>query len=1145
VSDARPTPGQWSDRVIEAGTLFLLVFTPLASGAVRHWATAITELVVLLIVVAWIVGMVRQWELRVELPPGWVPASLFLALVFAQVIPLPPDLMGTVAPFLAELNGAASDYTGVAPSLVPLSLFPQETWRQGLKLLAVALLFVVLYNSCRTPARIDRAVWTMILTASVIALFGVVQRMTGTGPFVDAAHFAGLVVVVVPVALALVVADGEAAERRHGRRGWLILLLVLLMGGATLVSGSRGGVVSLIAALLGMAGLARRDRPGARRGAEATIATALMVLAVGWIGSDILFSTFERLVEEVARPGESYRVRLWIDAFTLWQASPVVGTGFGSFEAAFPMVQTLPAPASSAHGESDWIQLFTDTGVLGLGLAVLAVGTVGLVLLKRLRQGRSSRSRTFALAGFVALLGAAVQGVGSYTLPIMSSLVYLAVTLVVASRGSLAVERAGQILLAAEPARASRGEALPDSEQAKPVGVLTRIGQAACRVAQRHRSPASLVAYGGIATLAYGLAYLLRFELSWPVGYTRTFAISVPLLVALRLASGRAFRIGTGRWRFVGTRDVLKLVSAASAGTMMFYVAAQMLPLAPAIPRSVILMEWVLYVCCTGGLWLSCRVAYEELRHRRSGTNRRAKRVLVVGAGESGNTLVHEMLRFPTGYRPVGFVDDDRAKVGTSLQGIRVLGTTASLRAIAARTRAQEIIIAAPSAATADLRRIVERCEPTRLPFKVLPGIAEVIAGDIRLSQLREVRIEDLLGREPIRLELPQLAEDLRGRTILVTGAAGSIGSELSRQVALHEPGRLVLFDQAETDLFYLENELRERHPRLPRAPVIGDVTDAGALERVFKSYRPDGVFHAAAYKHVPMMELNAREAVRNNVIGTWRVADAAGRHGAAKFILVSTDKAVRPVSVMGATKRLAELAVLGLQERYPATTYAAVRFGNVLGSNGSVIPIFKRQLELGKPLTVTHPEATRYFMTIPEAVQLILQAALLPEIRGRIAMLDMGEPVRIVDLAKNLLRLSGRSNGNGHSLQIVGLRPGERLHEELIAPEEEAVPTAIPKVRLIMTRGEAADDLHRQLADWERLFAEGRDLLVIEALARLFPGLQAASDVKPASAPPQPDTGRPGATPVGPVPGWPMTKPMPVGPLARPVPAGSVAAGV
>ncbi|MEK6769414.1 MAG: polysaccharide biosynthesis protein [Gemmatimonadota bacterium] len=485
---------------------------------------------------------------------------------------------------------------------------------------------------------------------------------------------------------------------------------------------------------------------------------------------------------------------------------------------------------------------------------------------------------------------------------------------------------------------------------------LERIGEQLYGLAYRAHRLVARTAYAGLAAVAYAAAYLLRFDFSWPSEYTATAAVSGALLVGIRLVISYAFGLSTGRWRFVSTRDVLRLALATSVGTAVFLPLTLWLPFTPAVPQSVILIEWLLTTFLTAGLWIAYRTAYEQVRHLRSGFNGTAKRVLIVGAGEAGNLLAREIRRFPTGYRALGFVDDDPTKRGMRLNGLDVLGAIEDLPRIVLNARAEEIIIALPSAVPSDLRRIVEACETTGLKFKVLPGIAQVLAGDVRFNQVRDVHIEDLLGREPIQLTLPELAADLAGCSVLITGAAGSIGSELARQVALHRPATLVLFDQAETDLFYLEMELREKHPDLRLVPVIGDIVDPGAVERVFREYAPARIYHAAAYKHVPMMECNPHEAVRNNVVGTWRVAEAAGRHGVAKFVLVSTDKAVRPVSVMGATKRLAERVVLELQERFPDTSYAAVRFGNVLGSSGSVIPIFKRQIERGQPLTVTHP---------------------------------------------------------------------------------------------------------------------------------------------------------------------------------------------
>jgi FlaA1/EpsC-like NDP-sugar epimerase len=604
-----------------------------------------------------------------------------------------------------------------------------------------------------------------------------------------------------------------------------------------------------------------------------------------------------------------------------------------------------------------------------------------------------------------------------------------------------------------------------------------------------HRQVLALLAYSGMTGAGYVAAYLLRFDFAVPPEYAALFAWTIVPLMVIRTASFRAFRLTRERWRYASTRDVVRLVASCAFGSIVFFLLFNVvLPMGTRLPLSIIGLEAVLTCGITAGAWLSYRLTFEHFR--RNGSAATARRVLIIGAGDAGNLLAREMLRGPTGYIPVGFVDDDPRMWGASVQGLEVVGATGELVAIAAACRAEELIIAVPSTDPPELRRIVACCEATGLPFKVLPGIASVIAGEVSVRQLRDVRIEDLLGREPVELELPELAADLGGRTVLITGAAGSIGSELSRQVALHRPGRLLLLDQAESDLFYLELELRALHPGLELVPIIADIADAQGIERVFRVYEPERVFHAAAYKHVPMMESNAREAIRNNVIGTWRVAELAGRYGADRFVLVSTDKAVQPTNVMGATKRLAELIVLDLQQRFPCTAYGAVRFGNVLGSTGSVIPIFKRQIAEGRALTVTHPDATRYFMTIPEAVQLILQASLLDEFRGHIAMLEMGEPVRIRDLALNLLRLSGVPDGGADRIEFTGLRPGEKLHEELAASDEEAYPTTVAKVRVLRSPPLAALAVAARVAGWDAALRNEPDDALLAGFFDLFPGL-------------------------------------------------------
>ena len=575
--------------------------------------------------------------------------------------------------------------------------------------------------------------------------------------------------------------------------------------------------------------------------------------------------------------------------------------------------------------------------------------------------------------------------------------------------------------------------------------------------ARRNRTVAALGVHAGIAMLAVIAAFLLRFEFDLRALDGAELALAAGALVLIRLVVNQWLRLPARRWRFIGSRDFLSLVTTQTVGSIVFF-GVTWSPLYPGVvPRSVIAIEWALSGYLTVIAWVAYRIAFERTQTRQGPEPRR---VLVLGAGEAGEALAGQMLRSPWGFRPVGFLDDDPFKWGTSIHGLEVIGATRLVHSVVRKVEVDEIILSMPSAEASQLRRVVESCEATNLPIKILPGVDEVLTGSVSPGLLREVQIEDLLGREPVNLELPALAEALSGKTVLVTGAAGSIGSELVRQIALHSPGCLVLFDQAETPLYYLDLELRQGHPATRVEAVVGSVIDRDSVARVMARYKPDRVFHAAAYKHVPLMEENPSEAARTNVLGTHLVASEAARAGCEMFILVSTDKAVRPANVMGATKMLAERVVLHLQKAYPGTGFGAVRFGNVLGSNGSVVPLFRRQLSRGDPLTVTDEAVTRYFMTIPEAVQLILQASLLPDLRGRVAMLDMGEPVRILDLARDMLRLSGLPYRPGENVVIIGLRPGEKLHEELVHPEERPVRTSIDRVSIL-----AADNDQGQLA--------------------------------------------------------------------------------
>jgi FlaA1/EpsC-like NDP-sugar epimerase len=583
-----------------------------------------------------------------------------------------------------------------------------------------------------------------------------------------------------------------------------------------------------------------------------------------------------------------------------------------------------------------------------------------------------------------------------------------------------------------------------------------RAARAIARAAYRRRSALALLAMVLVSVASYAAAFAVRFEMRWPAAYTATFLATVGWLVALRVGVSFLFRLNVQRWRYSSVRDIGEILLATLVSSAVFFGILVVLPESPPVPRSVVVLEMVFASYMLGGLRMTYRFAFEWYarrvhRHELSAADR--TRVLIAGAGEAGSLVCHHMVRFPElGYAVAGFVDDDPGKARTRMWGTRVLGTMDDIPALVSSDQIDidELVVAMPSAPPAVFRRIVRICEDVDVRLTILPHERGVLQGPVSLSQLREVRIEDLLGREPIELALPDLAADLAGQSVLITGAAGSIGAELARQVALHGPARLVLYDQAETDLFYIDRELTATHPGLEVVPMIGDIADEIRVAEAFERYAPSRVYHAAAYKHVPLMETkNASEAVRNNVIGTWQVATAAGRSGTGTFVLISTDKAVNPTGVMGTTKRTAELAILACAERYPDTHFTAVRFGNVLDSQGSVIPIFRRQLAEGAKLTVTDAEATRFFMTIPEAVQLVLEASLLPEARGHIAMLDMGEPVRVLDMARSLLRLSGETHPEGR-IEITRLRAGEKLHEELTFEHEETQPTVHPKVSVV-----------------------------------------------------------------------------------------------
>jgi FlaA1/EpsC-like NDP-sugar epimerase len=428
------------------------------------------------------------------------------------------------------------------------------------------------------------------------------------------------------------------------------------------------------------------------------------------------------------------------------------------------------------------------------------------------------------------------------------------------------------------------------------------------------------------------------------------------------------------------------------------------------------------------------------------------KRTLIYGAGDAGVTLLREIHQNPAlAYEIVGFIDDGPAKAGRFIHGKKVFGNGAALPSIVASRTIETVLIALPSATGAQMTTVLNHCQDAGASYKTVPGLAEVIEGNGLATQIRDVAVEDLLGRTPVRLEHDRISAKLTGNTVLVTGAAGSIGSELCRQIARFNPRAIIGFEIAETALFHLDREMRQSFPNVSFYPEIGSIQNKQRLAEVLEQYRPSILYHAAAYKHVPMMETHVFEAVENNVFGTWNVALAAAHHGVEDFVMISSDKAVRPTNVMGATKRVAELLILELQNG--GTKFVSVRFGNVLGSNGSVIPIFKQQIAAGGPVTVTHPEMRRYFMTIPEASQLVLQASTMGR-GGEIFVLDMGAPVKIVDLARNLILLSGLRPDEDIKIEFTGVRPGEKLYEELNSMDEDTLPTPSEKIKIFTGNG-------------------------------------------------------------------------------------------
>lgn len=569
-----------------------------------------------------------------------------------------------------------------------------------------------------------------------------------------------------------------------------------------------------------------------------------------------------------------------------------------------------------------------------------------------------------------------------------------------------------------------------------------------------------------IVNLSLYLSFYLRFDGFIPAQYLAKYEDSWPEVTGICLITFVIFNLYSRLWKFASIGELLSIISATTVGTMAVLLYTFMIN--NTYPRSIYFIFWLLLTGFIGFSRLVLRASNhftETFKKMKNGK----KRVLIVGAGHAGSLVIKEFKQNPElEMVPVGIIDDDKSKHGLSIYGVRVLGGREKIPYIVEAKKVEEIIIAMPSVDRREVKKIADICSATKCKVKIVPGIYELLNGKVDVRKIRDIRIEDLLGREPVRININAAKEYLKGKKVLVTGAGGSIGSELVRQVARFEPELLLLFDISENNIFDLEHQLKTYFPKQKYIPIIGSIRDVAKVEAVMAKYRPDVVFHAAAHKHVPLMELNPMEAIKNNVFGTLYVAEAAKKYKAERFILISTDKAVNPKNVMGASKRVAEI-IIQMMAKSGDTRFAAVRFGNVLGSAGSVIPLFKKQIEAGGPVTVTHPEVTRYFMTIPEAVQLVIQAGAMAE-GGEIFVLDMGEPVKILDLATEMIKLSGLEPGKDIKIEFIGLRPGEKLHEELFYDKEDVIKTQCEKIYLAKTSS-SYSEFKKELENLKNIF--------------------------------------------------------------------------
>lgn len=587
-----------------------------------------------------------------------------------------------------------------------------------------------------------------------------------------------------------------------------------------------------------------------------------------------------------------------------------------------------------------------------------------------------------------------------------------------------------------------------------------------------------------IISLVPFLVLFLRFEGVVSEAYYTQLFHYFPAVVLIRLGSLYIFRLYHRLWRYASIHELMGIIGAVTVGSVLIYGYSMIVGFMP--PRSIYVLSWIFNIMLIGSSRLGIRMLHYILRLTPA---KPIQRVLIIGAGDAGAMIAREIIRrYYETKKLIGFIDDSSYKKSQMIFGIKVLGTQNDISRVVQDYGVNEIIIAMPSVSGDIVRKIVKMCQKTKCSVQTVPGIYELIDGKFSLQQLRKVNLEDLLRRDPIKLNLDEIADYLTGKRVLVTGAGGSIGSELCRQVAKMSPETLVILGKGENSIYEIDQELKSRHPLLSLTPVIADVRDQKRMEEVFSQFQPQVVFHAAAHKHVPLMEAQPAEAVRNNVFGTKTVAEAAHQAGAEVFVMVSTDKAVNPTSVMGATKRVAELIIQNISKK-SATKFVVVRFGNVLGSRGSVIPLFKKQIAQGGPITVTHPDMERYFMTIPEASQLILQAGAIAK-GGEVFVLDMGKPVKIFDMACDLIELSGLLPHKDIQIQFTGIRPGEKLFEELMTAKEGTTSTKHEKIFVANLKTVDEKKLRQRLLSLQQTVG---NVEVIQELAKLVPSFQSA----------------------------------------------------